>query len=559
MIKMSEQTYKERYAYAFPRLTEDQMKSIAEVAQCKTYNDGDLLFKGGETDFIFHVIQKGEIAIVDRSGEKSEEILIHEAGEFTGDVANLSGRTSHVDAIAKGKVEVFEICTEELRVIISQEPELSDIILKAFIARSKALRESEFTGIRIIGHELSEDTFRLRDFLSKNRVLFTWIDIETENEMKKVMRQFGVSEKDFPVVAYGNDWILKNPSNVDLATKIGIKHQKKEELYDLVIVGGGPAGLAAAVYGASEGLKTIVLERMAPGGQAGHSSKIENYLGFPTGVSGTDLAERATMQAEKFGAQLDVPSLVEKLHFDNDNKILELSTGETIVSKTVLIATGAEYRKLPIENLEKYEGKGVYYAATQMEATMCGKSRVAIVGGGNSAGQAAVFLSTQVDMVYLIVRGDGLGATMSQYLDQRIQECNNIQLFTNTEIVAIEGPDHPEKIKLSNSKTSKEETIEVKAIFSFIGARPCTSWLPGEIAKDEKGFVITGTSVSRLPEWNLKRQPYLLETSQPGVFAAGDVRSNSVKRVSSAVGDGSMAVQFVHEYLRELTESWEKS
>lgn len=544
-------TYKEKFPAGFPKLSPEQMDVVGEVAQCRTYKDGDVLFRAGETEFMFHVIQKGNIEIIDRSGDEPTTLLVHEPFEFTGDIANLSGRTSNVDAVAKGAVEVYQICTEELRQMIKEQPELSDIILNAFMARSKALIESDFTGLRVIGFEFSPNTFQIREFLSKNNVIYTWIDLEKDADVGELMQRFNVKESDTPIVAHGNEWLLRNPSTIELAEKIGIKQELKEDIYDLVIVGGGPAGLAAAVYSSSEGLKTVVLERIAPGGQAGSSSKIENYLGFPTGVSGSELAERATMQAEKFGAQLSIPSMVSHLSFKNKFNVLELETGEKIISKSLIIATGAEYKKLPVENLQKFEGRGVYYAATKMEAAMCGDAEIAIVGGGNSAGQAAVFLSSGVQKIYLIIRGDGLALTMSQYLAHRIEESGNIELLVNTEITAINGEDHPESIEIFNT-TSKEKTeIKVSAIFSFIGAFPCTGWLTEDIEKDENGFIKTGSMVAKSSLWKETRQPFLLETSRPGVFAAGDVRSNSIKRVSSAVGEGSMAVQFVHEFLKE--------
>ncbi len=549
---MSELNYKGKFADAFPKLTQLQMEEVAKVARCVTYHDGDVLLKAGETEFKFHVIQKGEIEIIDRSGDQPKLILVHEPFEFTGDLANLSGRASNAEAVAKGTVEVYEICAEELRVIISDQPDLSDIILKAFISRSQALKASDFIGIRVIGSQFSQDTFRIRDFLTKNRVLSTWVDSENDPSVAELLQRFHVQQSDLPIVAYGNEWLLRNPSNLDLAAKTGISQAFKEDLYDLIIVGAGPAGLAAAVYGASEGLKTVVLERIAPGGQAGTSSKIENYLGFPTGVSGAELAARATVQAEKFGAHLSIPTQVIRLFFENNHNVLELEKGERIASKALIIASGAEYKKLNVANLEKFEGRGVYYAATAMEATMCGDEQIAIAGGGNSAGQAAIFLSSSVKKVFLIIRGKELSLTMSHYLSQRILESDKIELLNYTEITALSGDGHLEAIEITNNKTNEKKKLIVSSVFSFIGAIPRTEWLAGEIEKDEKGFIKTGISVADSSQWKEKRQPFLLETSRSGVFAAGDVRSNSSKRVAAAVGEGSMAVQFIHEYLKNL-------
>ncbi len=543
--------YKERFPGGFPKLSPTQVDAIAKVAQCRTYEDGEVLLKAGETGFRFHVIRSGKIEVIDRSGEKPQTILVHEPLEFTGDIANFSGRASNVDAIAKGRVEVYEICSDELHLLISEQPDLSDTILNAFITRGNALQETDFTGLRVIGAPGSQDTFRLRDFLSKNRVIYTWVDMETDPVVHTVFRNFGVKESDSPMVVHGNEWILRNPSNTLLAQKIGLKQVLQDEPYDLVIVGGGPAGLAAAVYGASEGLDTVVLEMTAPGGQAGTSSKIENYLGFPTGISGSELASRAAVQAEKFGADFSVPARVRQLAFEDQISVLELESGEKIRARSLIIASGAEYRRLKVDDLSKFEGRGVYYAATNMEATMCGNDTVAVVGGGNSAGQAAVFLSGKVGKVYLIIRGEELALTMSYYLSQRINDCGNIELLKHTEITALEGEEQLESIGLVNNQTQEKKRVQVSAVFSFIGAIPRTEWVGDAIDKDDKGFILTGGHVARSSKWNIERAPYLLETSKPGVFAVGDVRSESVKRVSSAVGEGSMAVQFVHEFLKE--------
>jgi thioredoxin reductase (NADPH) len=481
-------------------------------------------------------------------------MLVHEPGEFTGDIANLTGRTSNVDAVAKGETEVYEVCESDLRQIISERPNLSDLILQTFITRAQALNESEhFTGLRVIGSRLSPDTFRIRDFLSKNHVVYTYFDVETDPEVEALLKSFDLKESDTPVVGFGYDWFLHNPSNEELAQRIGIKQElSRNEIYDLAIVGGGPAGLAAAVYSASEGLTTIVLEEIATGGQAATSSKIENYLGFPTGLSGTELAERATIQAEKFGAQLSIPSEVTKLVFDNNLSILHLENGEQVKAKATIIACGADYRKLEVEGRELFDGAGVYYAATIMESQHCGGDRIAVVGGGNSAGQAAVFLSGNARKVLLLIRDDDLNQTMSNYLIERIEGTENIDVLPNTEIIKMFGEKHLEAVELKNNKTGDARKIRLSGVFSFIGATPRTCWLPPEIEIDEKGFIKTGSQVSTSRQWALKRPPFFLESSRPGIFAAGDVRSGSVKRVASAVGEGAMALQFVHEYLKEL-------
>ena len=381
---------------------------------------------------------------------------------------------------------------------------------------------------------------------------FTWLDLEADPQVKELLKRFGVSEADTPVVAWGNKLILRNPSNRELAEALGLRRPLEQTVYDLAVVGAGPAGLAAAVYGASEGLNTVVLERTGPGGQAGRSMRIENYLGFPTGITGSELAERAAVQANKFGAQISVPTPVTALTFDQAYSVLQLDGEETIVAKCLLIATGADYRRLTVEGCERFEGCGVYYAATPIEAQMCRGSEVVVVGGGNSAGQAAVFLAGQVRKVYLVIRGDDLYKNMSSYLACRIEDTPNIEVLRNTEVRRMVGDGYLTSVELVDNKTGETRTIQTPALFSFIGAIPRTDWLPPEIERDDKGFVRTGPAVAQSPHWTAKRQPFLLETSRPGVFAAGDVRSGSIKRVASAVGEGAMTVQFVHEYLKEM-------
>lgn len=546
--------YKRNYPTAFPRLDDQQLAILEEFAQRKTYGNGEYLLRAGGTEFKFHVIKKGRVEIVDRSSGTAHTVLVHEPREFTGDLANLAGRASNVDAVALDEVEVYEISRANFQQIISERPNLSDLILQTFISRSGALVGREgFTGLRVIGSQYSRDTFRIRDFLSKNSVLFTWINVETDVQVGELLEQFQIRPEETPVVSYADDWMLRNPTNSELAKKIGLKSVSNyDTLYDLAIVGGGPAGLAAAVYASSEGLNTIVLERIAPGGQAAGSAKIENYLGFPTGLSGAELAERATLQAQKFGALLSTPAQVTKLHFKGKFPVLELKGSEKITAKALLIASGANYRKLPVSGRERFDGTGVYYAATPMEAKMCTGGQVAVVGGGNSAGQAAIFLSEHVRQVFLLIRADNLPETMSHYLLQRIEETQNIEVLTHTEISSMRGTTHLENVELINNISKEKRNLPVVAVFSFIGAKPCTNWLPEEIETDTYGFVLTGPEVARGSQWKLQRQPFWLETSRPGVFAAGDVRATSVKRVASAVGEGSMAIQFVHEYLKEV-------
>jgi thioredoxin reductase (NADPH) len=540
---------------AFPTLDEEQIQKLAGCthAEPKLYRDGEKLFSAGDQDMNFFIVKSGEVEIVDNTGETPKTVTVHRPGEFTGDVSHLTGRRSVVSAIARGEAVVYEIAGEALRRVLNQCPVISDILLQAFIARRQLLRDSpNFTGLRVIGSRYSPDTFRVRDFLAKNRILFTWIDIETDPHVHELLKHFSVTEADTPVVAFGSMMLLRNPSNVKLAEAVGLRQPLEDQVYDLVVVGAGPAGLAAAVYGASEGLRTAVLDHTAPGGQAGASMRIENYLGFPTGLTGSELADRAILQVNKFGAQLSVPTLVNRLSFENGYTVVHLDEGKSITAKCLLIATGADYRRLKVEGSDRFEGTGVYYAATVAEGNLCAGTDVIVVGGGNSAGQAAVFLSQHARRVLVLIRGDDLYKNMSSYLAHRIEQTPNIELLCNTTIRRMNGNSHLGSVDLVNSKTGEGRTVGTTGVFSFIGADPRTGWLPPEIERDAKGFVRTGAELAQSPHWNSGRQPFLLETSRPCVFAAGDVRSSSVKRVASAVGEGAMAVQFVHECLRHM-------
>jgi thioredoxin reductase (NADPH) len=543
------------HSIAFPVLSEDQ---IAQLANCtavapKHYQDGDRLITVGERNLKFFIVKSGEIEILDYSGDQPRTIAIHGKGQFTGDITHLTGMPAIITAVARGNCEVFEISGEALRHVLNQCPGLSDIILQAFIARRQLIRESpNFIGLRVIGSRYSPDTFRVRDFLARNRVLFTWVDLETDPQVDRLLKEFGVTEADTPVVACAHMLLLRNPSNQKLADEIGIHQSLERTVYDLLVVGAGPAGLAAAVYGASEGLRTAVLDGVAPGGQAGASMRIENYLGFPTGLTGAELTDRATLQANKFGAHLSVPTAATSLSFENGYAVIDAGGREPVTAKCLLIATGAQYRRLNVEGFEQFEGTGVYYAATPAEARLCQGCPVIVVGGGNSAGQAAVFLAGQASRVLLLLRGDDLNKNMSAYLVQRIEQTGNIEVLCSTTIQRMVGNGHLEAVEITNSQNGQRRTVETPAVFSFIGATPRTEWLPAEIERDAKGFVRTGANLEQSPYWGARRAPFLLETSHPGVFAAGDVRSGSVKRVASAVGEGAMSVQFVHEYLKEM-------
>jgi thioredoxin reductase (NADPH) len=540
---------------AFPKLTKEQIDEIAECSRASRlhFAPGHILFQVGDRDFPFFILESGRVEIYDTSGDTPQILRTHERGDFTGDVSHLTGRPAIVTGVAATSCDVVAIPGDALRELLNVCPSLGDVILKAFIARRQLIRESGIvTGVRVIGSRYSHDTFRITDFLASNRLVYTWLDLEKESdaEVTMLLQRFGLQPSDTPVVMTV-DGLLRNPSNRELAEALGIRRPLERSTYDLAVVGAGPAGLAAAVYGASEGLKTVILESAAPGGQAGRSMRIENYLGFPTGITGAQLIESATLQANKFGAVLSVPSGVTSLTFENGYPVLGVETGETVVAKCLLIASGAEYLRLAAEGCTDFEGSGVYYAATPNEERLCRGQEVVVVGGGNSAGQAAVYLSGYASKVMVLVRGDSLSRSMSSYLEHRIELTPNIEVLLNSEVVRMRGDGtHLRSVDIVNRRTGVASTVVTSAVFSFIGAMPRTEWIQGQLETDTRGFIRTGSAVTRRDSGAARRERFLLETSRAGVFAAGDVRAGSVKRVASAVGEGSMSVQFVHEHLR---------
>lgn len=542
-------------AVAFPKLTPDEIEKVAQCtkAPLERYRDGEVLTRTGVRESKFFLVVSGQLAVLDESGDQPKTIAVLGPGEFTGEVTGLTGAASLVTIVARGDCEVYAPPATTVREIINRSPALGDRILQTFIARRQLLAEQEtFAGPRVIGSRHSRDMLRIRQFLAKNQVPFATLDLEQEPAVKTLFERLRVTEAETPIVALGRDRVLRNPSNAELAAALGIRQPLERKVYDLVVVGAGPAGLAAAVYGASEGLDTLVLERAGPGGQAARSMRIENYLGFPMGITGGELAERATVQAAKFGARITVAVTVMRLSFDSRYAVLEDDAGETTSAKCLLIASGADYRRLEAEGCERFEGSGVYYAATPVEAPVCRASVAVVVGGGNSAGQAAVYLASIARKVYLVVRGDSLYKSMSSYLARRIETTENIEVLLKTRVRQMLGEESLRAVEVVDDETGEVRAIQTAALFSFIGAVPRTDWLPPEIEKDAKGFVETGVAVSQSPRWSYGRSPFLLETTRAGVFAAGDVRSGSVKRVASAVGEGAMAVQLVHEYLRGI-------
>jgi thioredoxin reductase (NADPH) len=469
-------------------------------------------------------------------------------GQFTGEVNQLSGRRSLVLCRAREASALLEIDRANLRRIMQSDAVLGDLFLRAFVLRRVYLIANSVGDAVLIGSTHSSDTLRLRSFLGRNGYPYTYLDVDIDDDIQTVLDHFSVSVADIPVLICRGKLVLRNPSNVETATCFGLNAGiDQAAIYDLIVIGAGPSGLAAAVYGASEGLNVLVLESNAPGGQAGSSSRIENYLGFPMGISGQELADRAFVQAEKFGAQISIARTACKLTCSRPPYAVELDDGGFVQARTIIVAAGSRYRKLKLSNIEQFEGVGIYYGATQVEAPMCRDNEVAIVGGGNSAGQAAVFLAGFARHVYLLVRGGKLADMMSRYLISRIEASQEITVHTSTTVEALEGDAHLERIRWRNAQTGSDETHEIRHLFLMTGADPNTAWLGECLALDAKRFVKTGAEIKT--EWPLARTPFPLETSLPGIFAVGDIRANSVKRVASAVGEGSMAVQFVHQVL----------
>ncbi len=417
--------------------------------------DGEHLFKAGDREYKFFVVERGAVEIVEHSSGETKRVTLHERHAFGGDVSLVTGRPALISGIARGDTEIFEIARNDIRRIMGERPALGDVLLRAFIARRELLVASDFQGLRVLGAS-SRDTFRIRDFLAKNQVPFTWIDLNHDPQVGALLQSFGLSEADTPVVVFGSEPLLKNPSTRELAELIGVRRPLTQRVYDLVIVGGGPAGLAAAVYGSSEGLATAVIDAVAPGGQAGTSSKIENYLGFPTGISGAELATRAILQAQKFGAQFSSPSPVARLTFEKDHAVLWLDDGQQVSTRCVLIATGAEYRKLDVPMREQFEGLGIYYAATPTELQLCRGSEVMVVGGGNSAGQAVMFLSEQTPRVFLLLRGGDLRKSMSSYLADRIEGADNVEVLSNAEMTRMLGDQRLEAVEIKDTPQRRD-------------------------------------------------------------------------------------------------------
>lgn len=536
----------------FPELTHDQVSRLEPYGVKEHYDGITRIFTLGDNIYDFFVVLDGTVNIYDPYNDTI--IVAHGKYEFTGDNGMLSHRSAQFHGDTIPGTTVLRIKPDQLKDAISKNSDISDVLLNAFLLRQQTMLTEISGGIKLIGSGKSNETYAIRDFLEKNHIWHNFVDVDNDTEALELLENFDLDKDDLPILINGDAKICKQPSIDQLARYSGVLMDFEDKVFDVLVIGAGPSGLAASVYAASEGLSVVTIDSQAPGGQAGKSSKIENYLGFPTGISGGDLANRAYIQAQKFGCNISIPHRAKTISYDHDHFTITATNDKVIKSKSVIIATGAAYRRLPVDNIENYEGSGIYYSATGMDVSNCADQPVAIVGGGNSAGQAAMFLSNSAKDVYVMIRGNDLGAKMSDYLVQRLEATDNIHILKNTQITALHGEHHLDSITVSSN--GKTHDMEIANVFSFIGAKPNTKWMDGIVATDDKGFVFTGTILEKcdLMTCNIysQREPQSLESSIPGIFAVGDARHGSVKRVASAVGEGSMAVSQVHQYLGDL-------
>jgi thioredoxin reductase (NADPH) len=537
----------------FPSFTDAQIARVDRYGHRRSVAAGEILIEQGEPTMAFFVIVSGEIQATSPSEADKVVATLSGRGQFNGEINTLSGRRAMFRIRASMAGELIQLDRQQMQSLVQADAEIGEIVMRAFIWRRVGFARAGVGDVALIGSVHSSDTLRLKEFLMRNGHPYAYIDLERDAEVERLMTTFNVAASEIPVLICQGKTVLRNPSNREVADCLGFNEAvDRTHVRDVVVIGAGPSGLAAAVYGASEGLDVLVLETNAPGGQAGSSSRIENYLGFPTGVSGQELAARAYVQAEKFGAELMIDRAV-RLHCDRQPYRIELESGGDVPARSIVIASGVQYRKPEVENIDRFEGNGVYYGATFVESQLCSGDRVIVVGGGNAAGQAAVFLAKTAERVYVLVRSGGLAESMSRYLSRRIEESANIELRTHTEIVALLGDDRLRAVRWRNNQTGETEEQAIPHVFMMTGAAPNTAWLDGCLALDDKGFVKTGSQLGptdlAAARWPLARPPYLLETSLPGVFAVGDVREGSVKRVASAVGEGSIAISFVHQAL----------
>jgi thioredoxin reductase (NADPH) len=539
----------------FPKLTPAQIRRIVAHGHMRAILRDEVLVEQGDSDVPFFVVISGEIEVVRQAGSVETIVTVYDAGQFTGEVNTLSGRRTLFRWRVTKSGEVIELDRQHMLALVQTDAELGEILMRAFVLRRLELVAAGMGDVVLIGSMHSAGTLRIKEFLVRNGYPYSYIDLERDLDVENLLDSFHITASEIPVMICRGEIVLRNPSNLEIASCLGFNDAiDQTKVRDLVIIGAGPSGLAAAVYGASEGLDVLVLETSTPGGQAGSSSRIENYLGFPFGISGQDLTGRAYLQAQKFGAEILIAKCT-RLVCEFKPYVVEVENGARIPARTIMIATGAEYRRPPLKNLSRFEGLGIYYATTLVDAQSCDGGEAIVVGGGNSAGQAAVFLAERAKRVHMLIRSDSLAKSMSRYLIHQIEETPTIVLRPNTEIVTLEGGKNLESVRWQNNQTGQAEEHKIGHVFVMTGAAPNTGWLDGCIALDTKGFIKTGADL--LPEnlnaavWPLARQPYLLETSLPGVFAVGDVRGGSIKRVASAVGEGSIAISFVHQVLAE--------
>lgn len=549
MIQLSE-SKSSATEVAFPKLDASQIECVASLGRLRQFRDGEALFNTGDRNYPFFVVKSGEVAIRECSSGEVCDVVTHREREFTGDVDLLTGRPAIVSAFARGECEAYEVSAQNLRRLLGEAPSLSDMLLEAFQTRRELLKRSGFVGVRLVGESNSKEIEDLREFFRKNFVPHTFYDAD-EADGAELLQSLGHERAETPVIAC-NKHVVSKPSLGKIAECLGISRTIRNETYDVAIIGAGPSGLAAAVYAGSEGLRTLVLDRVGPGGQAGQSSKIENYLGFPSGVSGEELANRGYLQALKFGVEFTSPVGVRSIEAAGDELRLSLCTEGIVRARSVIVSTGVSYRRLPVENCGRFEGAGIHYSATSVQARGCSRSTAIVVGGGNSAGQAAMFLSEFADKVLVVIRGDDLRKSMSEYLAKRIDLTANVEVLSNCEVEALEGDDRLQETTIRNHRTGEVRREGCASVFVFIGAKPHTEWLPSSVARDNRGYVLTGPMLRGAREWSLDRDPCELETSLPGVFAAGDCRSGTTKRCAFAVGDGALAVTCVHQRLAAL-------
>jgi thioredoxin reductase (NADPH) len=555
---MANEIMEKRREQIFPKLTPAQMARLEAHGRRIETRAGEVLLEPGDRARNIFVVLSGSLEALLRATAGEQLLNVLTPGDFTGEMSTLRGSVSFVRIRVREGGALIAVDTHKLREIVQTDAELSELFMRAFILRRVALISTGNPDVMLLGSRHSADTLRLREFLTRNAYPYVNIEVESDPEVEALFDRFHIRCEDIPVVICRGNEIFRSPSNAEIAQCLGMNPLLDDtQVHDLVIVGAGPAGLAAAVYAASEGLNVRILETMAPGGQAGTSSRIENYLGFPTGISGQALAGRALSQAQKFGANLSVATPAVSLDCATRPYRIRLADGSLVSASVILITTGAQYRLLDIENIRRFMGVGVYYAATHLEAILCQRDEVIVVGGGNSAGQAAVFLAASCRRVHILVRSSGLADSMSRYLIRRIEESPNIELHTHTQLTALEGTDQLARVAWQRTGEAAPQWHDMRHVFLMTGASPNTQWLESCVALDSRGFVKTGPHLSSddllATQWPLRRGPYLLETSLPGVFAAGDVRSGSVKRIASAVGEGAMSVQFVHRALAELS------